>query len=73
MTEVMVEPDGDSETESTFNKILAVVYPRVRSFLSGTCSGILKSVAECVGNTLLICLNFRGYLTISNIVFPNNA
>ena len=39
VTLAMVEANDDGEAESTYNKILAVVYPRVRSFLSGTCSG----------------------------------
>lgn len=49
--------EEEEETASTSEKILAIVYPRIRSFLSGTASGIAKCVVGHPFDTMYVFMH----------------
>eukprot|EP01084_Bolivina_argentea_P249618 417953_1 len=49
------------EQPSSYEKLLAIIYPRVRSFLSGTASGIAKCVVGHPFDTIKVRMQTEGY------------
>ena len=43
----------DEPSQSTFDKLVVIIYPRIRSILSGTASGIAKCIVGHPFDTML--------------------
>lgn len=58
---VQLDSNSNTNTPSKYDKILAVVYPRIRSFISGTCSGIAKCIVGHPFDTIKVRMQTEGF------------